>query len=54
MDAFDATFGVIAVTPEEGIYAVRVLKEWAEKIVAVPGTDGPFPEGSVEPFGPPR
>lgn len=51
--AFDDAFGVIAVSPDEGVYTVRVEDRWAAAITGAEGTDGPFPDGRIEPFGEP-
>lgn len=53
-DALDPTFGVIAVSPSEHVYTVRVTADWASKIAKAATVGGPFPEGRVEPFGNPR
>lgn len=53
LQAFDASFGVIEVTPGQ-VYCVRVESPWAERIAGTPQGEGPFPDGRIEPFGPPK
>ncbi len=54
LSAFDPVFGVIAVSPDEGVYSVRLDAAWASQVATQPATEGPFPDGRVEPFGPPE
>ena len=49
-EAFDLDFVVILVTRPD-VYAVRVDSEWAEKLTGEKGTEGPFPDIPIAPFG---
>lgn len=51
LEAFDSAFGVIATSPDQHIYTVRLRSDYAER---QSGTDGPFPEVRIAPFGIPK
>jgi hypothetical protein len=49
----DADFGVIEVSPEQGLYAVLVDPETAQRIQGAAGVQGQFSNPKIEPLGPP-
>jgi hypothetical protein len=53
-EEIDDEFGVIAVSPEESLYAVLVEPETANRVQGVEGVKGPFSNPKIEPFGPPQ
>jgi hypothetical protein len=52
LDALDPEFGVIAVSPDEGVYTVRVDAAWAHCID--PQARATFPEVPIGTLGPPE
>jgi uncharacterized protein YlxW (UPF0749 family) len=52
--AIDRDFGVIAVSPEEDLYAVLVDAGAAEDMHTGDGIAGPYSNPRIEPFGPPQ
>jgi hypothetical protein len=54
VEAFDDAFGVIAVSPDDRVFTVRVLAEWAATISGESSAEGPFPDGRISAFGPPE
>jgi len=49
----DAVFGVVAVDPDKGIYAVQVRAERVPKQSSDPGKfQGPWSDPAIAPFGP--
>lgn len=48
----DDDFGVIAVQPEESLYAVLVDSETATRVQGADGVKGQFSNPKIEPFGP--
>lgn len=53
-EEIDDEFGVIAVSPEESLYAVLVEPETASRVQGIEGVEGPFSNPKIEPFGPPQ
>jgi len=53
-DEIDDDFGVIAVSPDESLYAVLVDPETATRVQGAEGAKGPFSNPKIEPFGPPQ
>ncbi len=49
----DADFGVIEVSPQQGLYAVLVDPETAQRMQGSQDVQGPFSNPKIEPFGPP-
>ncbi len=52
-EEIDDDFGVIAVQPEENLYAVLVEQDTADRVQGTEGVEGPFSNPKIEPFGPP-
>lgn len=52
--ALDDDFGLIAVDPDEDLYAVLVEENGVEDMRRDEGISGPCSNPKIEPFGPPR
>ena len=55
----DTDFGLVALDPETGTYALLVAQAAGERVTAKDGADqpaagGPFSNPVIEPFGPPE
>jgi hypothetical protein len=50
----DADYGLVAIDPEEGRYAILVEESASARVAKKPGVEGPFANPPIEPFGPPR
>lgn len=54
LEACDPAFGVIAVDPDRGTYAIRVDRDRVPgKLADDPRVKGPFSDPRIAPFGPP-
>ncbi len=54
LEAFDESFGVIAIDPDRNLYAVRVDGDMLpEEVPEESGVSGPFADPKIAPFGTP-
>ncbi|MET8449736.1 hypothetical protein [Streptomyces sp. NPDC005209] len=56
-DQVDQEYGLVSVDPAQGLYALLVTADAAERITGTPGTPGaagPYANPSIEPYGPPQ
>jgi hypothetical protein len=52
--ALDKSFGVVPIDPARHLYAVQVREDAVAKRRPKPGSDGPFSNPRIEPYGPIR
>ena len=50
----DQEFGVVALNPEEHLYAILVDEAIGAKLAELPEVSGPYANPTIAPFGPPR
>lgn len=53
-EEIDDDFGVIALQPEENLYAILVDQNAADRVNGIEGVEGPFSNPRIESFGPPQ
>jgi hypothetical protein len=51
-DEVDTAYGLVALDPGQGHYALRVTEDAAHR--AAPPAEGPFSDPPIEPYGPPH
>jgi hypothetical protein len=50
----DHEYGLVAVNPAEGTFALLVTEEAAARITGTSGARGPYADPRIEPYGPPQ
>ena len=50
----DEGYGLVSVDPAQGLYAMLVSEDAAERITGSPSAKGPYANPKIEPFGPPQ
>lgn len=46
----DASFGVVPIDPDHGLYTILVTPEAAQRVQGTPGVSGPFANPPIEPI----
>ncbi|MGI5466731.1 hypothetical protein [Streptomyces sp. CA-132043] len=53
-DEVDSAYGLVSVDPARNLFALMVTEEAGSRIGGTPGTQGPYANPRIEPFGPDR
>ncbi|GAA0462844.1 hypothetical protein [Streptomyces olivaceiscleroticus] len=53
-DEVDAAYGLVSIDPARNLFALMVTEEAGSRIKGLPGTQGPYANPRIHPFGPAR